>query len=80
MWKYVITGNKHKALAVHSNMDYLRFRDYVREHSVKLHDDSFDVVFKWGAIDFVNPKVMLKDDFMNYGAAIIDEWSEVKID
>jgi hypothetical protein len=44
----------------------MEIKDYVRENSHKLHPESNDVVFKVGFIEFVNPEVMSKEDFIDF--------------
>jgi hypothetical protein len=71
MYKYVITGNGYKALSVHSDMNILEIQDYIRSHSKKIHEDSHDTVFSWAFVDFVNPRVMLVSDFVDFLPALI---------
>jgi hypothetical protein len=71
MFQYIIKGDCFKAVAVKSEMNHMEMGDYVREHSKKIHNESYDRVFSLGAIDIVNPKVMSPNDFANCGPYII---------
>lgn len=62
-FRYIIRGNGNIAVPVHSDMDLLAMRDYVRENSESIHVNSFDRVFRLGVIELVNPEVMTVDDF-----------------
>lgn len=71
MYKYIIIGNTYKALAVHSDMLLNEIQDYVRSRSKKISDDSYDMIFRWGMVEFVNPKVMLPSQFIDTCPALI---------
>ena len=70
-WKYILYGQGMKAMAVHSSLNYQEFCDFIRENSRKLHKDGSDVVFQWGVQEFVNPKVFMRDSFVDYLPALI---------
>jgi hypothetical protein len=71
-WKYILTGQGMKAMAVHSSLNLLELQDFVRERSVRIHPDSLDRVFRWGSIEFVNPKVFTRDSYVDYLPALIE--------
>jgi len=70
-WRYIIRGDASKAVPVHSDLDFNGMCDHVREHSKKIHPDSIVCVFRIGAIEIVNPMVMMVDDFANFGPYLI---------
>uniref|UniRef100_A0A6M3XPU7 Uncharacterized protein n=1 Tax=viral metagenome TaxID=1070528 RepID=A0A6M3XPU7_9ZZZZ len=72
MWKYILSGQGMRAMAVHSDLNLLEFQDFIREHSERLHADSYDTVFRWSAIEFINPKVFTRDSFVDYIPALIE--------
>ncbi len=65
MFKYILTGNRCKAISIHSSLNCMEIKDYIRENSHKLHPEGDDVVFKVGIMEFVNPEVMSKEDFID---------------
>jgi len=71
-WKYILCGQGMKAMAVHSSLRILEFKDYVREHSTEIHRDSHDRVFRWGSQEFINPKVFTRDSYVDYLPALIE--------
>ena len=71
MFKYIVTGSKHKAMAIHSDLLLLDLQDLIRSQSRPIHEESGDRVWSWGAIDFVNPQVMMVSDFADYIPALI---------
>ena len=67
MNSYIIHGAGMKAVAVHSDMNFIEFGDYVRENSTKLHEDGRDSVFRIGfTVEIVNPMVSSPKDFGNF--------------
>jgi len=72
MFKYIISGNGYKALAVHSSLNWIEFKEYVRSRSERIHPEGTDTVFKWGVLEFVNPKVFGVEEFADYLPAIIE--------
>ena len=66
MEKYILTGNRCKAIAIRSSLNCMEIKDYVRENSHKLHPEGDDVVFKVGMIEFINPQVMSPGDFADF--------------
>lgn len=70
MFKYIITGDGYMALPVKSDMNWLQFRDYIREQSYPRKKREMPC-FKWGVIEFVNPQVMSVNDFSEHGCALI---------
>jgi hypothetical protein len=66
MQRYIICANGNKAIAVHSDLNWMEFTDYVRENSKPIHEDGTDRLFKIGMMEFVNPEVMSPNDFGNY--------------
>jgi hypothetical protein len=71
MFKYIIKGEQRKALAVHSDLNWLEFSEYIRVRSVKFHKDGTDTVFRWGGVEIINPKVMSAGDFVDFLPALI---------
>ena len=74
---YIIVGDTPSgyprgAAAVKSNLNYIQFKDYIDSKTEKLHESGKDRIFRLGAIDFVNPKIMFPEDFKNYCPYIIE--------
>ena len=57
-YKYIITGDDYKALVVHSELLYPDMKERVREKTV-------DNVFRYGIVEFKNPKLWLAEDYLN---------------
>jgi hypothetical protein len=72
VFKYIIAGDGYRALAVHSEMNMIELQNYVRRASHRLHSDGHDLVFRWGTLDLVNPRVMMYGDFVDTSPAIIN--------
>lgn len=70
-YRYIIRANGNKALPVLSDLNLDEFRDYIRKTSEYLHPEGTDTIWRWGLIEFINPVVMLVDDYANYLPAII---------
>ena len=70
-FKYVIRAEGCMAVAVHSDMNFLEFEEYVREHSEKFHPKGRDTLFRIGVIELVNPVVMMASDFVNFSPFLI---------
>ena len=45
MFKYIISGNGYKALAVHSSLNWIEFKEYLRLRSERIHPEGTDTVF-----------------------------------
>jgi hypothetical protein len=71
MYKYVIRAENSMALVVHSEMNWLEFQNYILRKTTKLHPKGHDTVFKYGVIEFINPKVMTLDDYANFCPALM---------
>lgn len=73
MFKYVITGDGSMAVVILSDHDYFTFRKGFFEHHVqKINSKSHHTVYKRGVLEFINPKVWMADDYLNYCPGIID--------
>ena len=70
-FRYIIRAEGSKALAVRSSMQLHEMQEYIRLQSTKTHPEGNDTVFHWGCAAFVNPVVMLVDDFANWCPALI---------
>lgn len=70
-YKYIIKGDGLMALPVHSDMNWLEFYAYFRSQVKKIYPKGNDTIWKWGVIEFINPKVMTMDDFINCGPALM---------
>lgn len=66
MFKYVITGAGNMAIAVHSELMLDELTELVRERSKRLHPKGDDTVYNLGIMEFVNPKVHIGEDFLNW--------------
>ena len=71
IFKYVITGDGMMALAVHSELNYNEFVELIRSQTKKIHPKGRDTIYRWGVIEFINPKVMIASDFVDYLPALI---------
>ena len=71
MWKYVLVGNGMTTMPIHSDMCLMELVEYIRNESKKIHPKSNDTIFKWGVIEFVNPRVFTLNDFVNNCPALI---------
>lgn len=63
MFNYILKGNGNMAVPVSSDMNSFEIQDYIRRNSRKIMKNSFDTVFSFGVIDFVNPEIITVDDF-----------------
>jgi hypothetical protein len=70
-FRYVITGDDYMALAVHSEMPYDVFKAHIRKETHKIHPKGRDTVWRWGIVEFINPTVLMSDDFVNGYHALI---------
>lgn len=70
-YKYIIKGDGMMALPVHSDLNWMEFIDYFYKEVKKIHPKGRDTIWTWGTIEFINPKVVLIDNFMDRGAALI---------
>jgi hypothetical protein len=70
MYKYIIRGDDFMALAVHSEMLWHDFAEYVRVQSLPRNKREMPC-FKWGVLELVNPKVMSPNDFADFLPALI---------
>jgi hypothetical protein len=69
MWKYVIVGDGRMAIGVHSSLNYVEFKDHIErlivvENGVRGFRSGIDL--------FLNPRIMLADDFVDYLPALIE--------
>jgi hypothetical protein len=71
-WKYILYGEGMKSMAVHSSLNWLEFREFIRVNSIKTHPGGSDVVFRWGVIDFINPRIFTAAEFVDYLPALIE--------
>ena len=70
-FRYIIRGQGMKAMPVNSDLSLEEMKDLIRSQSNYLHKDSTDTIWTWGTQDFINPKVMMVDDYMNFLPALI---------
>lgn len=54
------------AVAVHSSLNWLEFREYIRINSKKIHPKANDTIYRIGMIELINPVVMGKDEFVDF--------------
>jgi hypothetical protein len=66
MFKYVIKADNYKCLVVHSDLNFFEFKSYIQGHCVKSKKNEDIAVFKYGLNEFVNPVVMMVEDYANY--------------
>ena len=71
MFKYVITGKGMMALAVHSDLNWIEFKEYFYLQVRKIHPKGSDTIWNWGTIEFINPKVKTMDEFIDFGPALM---------
>jgi len=71
MFSYIIRANGGKALAVHSDLMLQELRDLVRKQSKKVHPEGTDTIWMSGTREFINPEVMLVNDFANFAPTLI---------
>lgn len=65
-FKYIIKAAGDIAFPVHSELNYFEFKEYIGDQCKKLHPQGHDVILKIGAKEYVNPEVMMVDDFVNH--------------
>jgi hypothetical protein len=70
-YQYIIKGDGIMALPVHSDLNCIEFENHIKDQTKKLHPKGHDTVWRWGVIEFINPKVISVDGFMNNGPALI---------
>jgi hypothetical protein len=70
-YHYVIRGDGMMTLPVHSDLNWIEFEELIRRQTKKLHPKGYDTVWRWGVIEFINPKVMSVDGFMAFCPALI---------
>ena len=76
-YKYVIRGDYGRAIVVHSDLDFEEFKEFFYKNYVeKLHEKSYETVFVYGAMEFIDPIVMLPEEFVDYCPIYL--WLEVK--
>jgi hypothetical protein len=66
MYKYVLVGDGCRAKAIHSPMNFLEIQEYISNNSIKLSEDGDDMAFYFGSLEFINPRILAVDDFINY--------------
>ena len=69
IWKYIIVGDNRMAIGVHSLLNYMEFKKYIKQMCT-MHDG--ELVFRSGVDIFINPKIMLPEDFANYLPMLIE--------
>ena len=67
MFRYIITGNGMKALAVKSDLNFTDFQELIKRQSRKSHPEGQERIWSYGMIDFVDPQVHTLDSFANGG-------------
>ena len=70
MFKYIIRADGYMAIGVKTEMNWLEFRDYVREQSRPRNKREMPC-FMVGCVEFVNPEVMSVSDFSEHGCLLI---------
>jgi len=68
-----VAGSPRHATPFKTQMNYLEFEDWVKTRTEKIHPKGKDTVFVMGAMEFVNPVVMMVDDFKNHCPYIIEK-------
>lgn len=63
MFKYIIKADYRIGIAVHSDLNYNEFKDYIRMISVRDHNNTCITV---GTNVYYNPVVMLPNDFADF--------------
>jgi hypothetical protein len=71
LYTYIIVGDGLMAHPFKSDLNWFEFVEYIKDHSVKTHPKGQDTVWCWGTIEFMNPRVMMLNDFANYMAGIL---------
>ena len=74
---YIIMGDTpagypRAAAPFKSTLCWFEFKEYIDERCEQLHESGKDRVFRLGAVEFVNPKIMCAEDFKNYCPYIIE--------
>jgi len=68
---YILTGNGLKAMPIHSDLMLGEIQEYIRKRSKKIHKDGKDVVFCFGVTEFINPEIMMVNDYVDNLPALI---------
>lgn len=71
MYSYVITGNGYKALPVKSELGFSELEKLIRMQSRSVGPGSTEMVWNWGVIEFINPKVHILQDYANTAPALM---------
>ena len=70
-YKYIITGEGSIAKVFHSDLDCIEFEKYFKANTKKFHPKGHDKIFRWGSLEFINPRLMCVSDFVDFGPAIV---------
>ena len=68
---YILKGNGMKAMPIHSDLMLGEIQEYIRKRSKKIHKDGRDVVFRFGVTEFINPEIMMVDDYVDFLPALL---------
>lgn len=67
-FKYIITDDNNHAMPAHSKLTYFDMQRHIRSQT-RLEDG--DYIWMYGARRFVNPKVMIVEDYIDHLPALI---------
>ena len=70
-YKYIIKAEGQIAFPVHSDFDLSEIQEYIKTHSKKLHPKGHDVSLTIGANEYINPVVMMVNEFANFAPLLI---------
>lgn len=59
------------AQVVHSSLNFFEFKELIKHQCKKLHPKGRDVMWVYGIREFINPKVHMASDYLNYCPALI---------
>ena len=65
-------GYPRGATVIKSNLNWLDFKDYIDSRTEKIHESGKDRIYRNGAVQYINPKIMGIDDFKNYIPEIVE--------
>jgi len=71
MYHYILVGDNYRAVPVKSELLHDALAAQIRAESSYLHGDSNDTIYRIGAVEIVNPRLMFPGDFTKQGCYIL---------